>query len=56
MQTVLAAQQDSKGAGIRILTETVASPTLAAQLQEFLDAVPAGEMGAVGAVRTPQRP
>src|SRR6187431_3673232 len=36
MRSVLAAQQASKGAGIRILTETVASPTLAAQLQEFL--------------------
>jgi molybdopterin-containing oxidoreductase family iron-sulfur binding subunit len=36
MQTVLAAQQGSKGTGIRILTETVASPTLGAQLQQFL--------------------
>ena len=40
MQTVLTAQQASKGAGIRILTETVASPTLGAQLQEFLTRFP----------------
>jgi MoCo/4Fe-4S cofactor protein with predicted Tat translocation signal len=40
MQTVLAAQQGSQGAGIRILTETVASPTLGAQLQEFLTRFP----------------
>ena len=40
MQTVLSAQQAAKGAGIRILSETVASPTLGAQLQEFLDRFP----------------
>jgi MoCo/4Fe-4S cofactor protein with predicted Tat translocation signal len=40
MQTVLTAQQASQGAGIRILTETVASPTLGAQLQEFLTRFP----------------
>jgi molybdopterin-containing oxidoreductase family iron-sulfur binding subunit len=40
IQGVLAAQQASKGAGIRILTETVASPTLGAQLQEFLTRFP----------------
>jgi MoCo/4Fe-4S cofactor protein with predicted Tat translocation signal len=40
MQTVLTAQQGSKGAGIRILTETVASPTLGAQRQEFLTRFP----------------
>ena len=40
MQTVLTAQQASKGAGIRILTETVASPTLGAQLEEFLTRFP----------------
>jgi molybdopterin-containing oxidoreductase family iron-sulfur binding subunit len=40
MQTVLGAQQASKGAGIRILTETVASPTLGAQLREFLTRFP----------------
>jgi MoCo/4Fe-4S cofactor protein with predicted Tat translocation signal len=40
MQSVLAAQQASKGAGIRILTETVASPTLGAQIQEFLSRFP----------------
>jgi MoCo/4Fe-4S cofactor protein with predicted Tat translocation signal len=37
---VLAAQQAVQGAGIRILTETVASPTLAAQIEEFLGRYP----------------
>jgi MoCo/4Fe-4S cofactor protein with predicted Tat translocation signal len=40
MRTVLEAQQANKGAGIRILTETVASPTLGAQLQAFLTRFP----------------
>jgi molybdopterin-containing oxidoreductase family iron-sulfur binding subunit len=40
MRTVLEAQQANKGAGIRILTETVASPTLGAQLQGFLTRFP----------------
>ncbi|HXH24776.1 MAG TPA: TAT-variant-translocated molybdopterin oxidoreductase, partial [Vicinamibacterales bacterium] len=40
MRQVLAAQQGSLGAGIRILTETVASPTLAAQIDEFLGRFP----------------
>ncbi|HKH69766.1 MAG TPA: hypothetical protein VKA59_00380, partial [Vicinamibacterales bacterium] len=40
MQTVLAAQQASNGSGIRILTETVASPTLGAQLDAFLARFP----------------
>jgi molybdopterin-containing oxidoreductase family iron-sulfur binding subunit len=40
MQTVLSAQQAGKGAGIRILSETVASPTLGAQLQDLLNRFP----------------
>ena len=56
MRSVLAAQQSKQGAGLRILTETVASPTLAAQIDELLARLPAGEVGAVGAVRRPQRP
>ena len=40
MQTVVSAQQASKGAGIRILSETVASPTLGAQLQDLLSRFP----------------
>ena len=36
----LSAQTASKGAGLRILTETVASPTLAAQLQQVLSLHP----------------
>ncbi|HLG58372.1 MAG TPA: TAT-variant-translocated molybdopterin oxidoreductase [Vicinamibacterales bacterium] len=40
MQAVVSAQQSSKGAGIRILSETVASPTLGAQMQDFLGRFP----------------
>jgi MoCo/4Fe-4S cofactor protein with predicted Tat translocation signal len=40
IRTVLDAQLANKGAGVRILTETVASPTLGAQLQEFLARFP----------------
>ena len=40
VRAILASQQASQGAGIRILTETVASPTLAAQLREFLTRFP----------------
>ena len=49
-------QQAKKGAGLRILTETVASPTLAAQIDDILTRAARGEVGAVGAVRPPQRP
>jgi molybdopterin-containing oxidoreductase family iron-sulfur binding subunit len=35
MRSVLAAQQPRQGAGLRILTETVTSPTLAAQLSDL---------------------
>jgi MoCo/4Fe-4S cofactor protein with predicted Tat translocation signal len=37
---VLAAQEGSQGAGIRVLSETVASPTLGAQIDEFLGRFP----------------
>jgi molybdopterin-containing oxidoreductase family iron-sulfur binding subunit len=40
MRTVVTAQQGKQGAGFRILTETVASPTLAAQIQELLTRMP----------------
>jgi MoCo/4Fe-4S cofactor protein with predicted Tat translocation signal len=36
----MARQRQSKGAGLRILTETVVSPTLARQLDELLKALP----------------
>jgi molybdopterin-containing oxidoreductase family iron-sulfur binding subunit len=36
MRSIISAQQPEQGARVRILSETVASPTLAAQLQEFL--------------------
>jgi molybdopterin-containing oxidoreductase family iron-sulfur binding subunit len=37
---ILAAQKAKQGAGFRLLTETIASPTLAAQIRELLDAYP----------------
>ena len=37
---LMVAQQAKQGSGLRILTETVASPTLAAQIQEILTAYP----------------
>jgi MoCo/4Fe-4S cofactor protein with predicted Tat translocation signal len=40
MRGPLQAQEGSQGSGIRILSETVASPTLAAQLKEFLAKYP----------------
>ena len=49
-------QRAAQGAGIRILTETVASPTLAAQIRRSSTQFPRGEVDAVGAGRPPQRP
>jgi MoCo/4Fe-4S cofactor protein with predicted Tat translocation signal len=43
MRSVLAAQQSKKGAGLRILTETVASPTLASQIDDLLTRLPAAK-------------
>jgi molybdopterin-containing oxidoreductase family iron-sulfur binding subunit len=40
MKSALQGQGASKGAGLRILTETVSSPTLAAQVQQVLAAYP----------------
>src|SRR5688500_786823 len=40
VRTVLAAQQATGGAGIRIVSETVSSPTLGAQVDEFLGRFP----------------
>ena len=40
MRTVLNAQQAKQGSGIRLLTATVASPTLAAQIDELLARYP----------------
>ena len=39
-QRVMAAQRPGRGRGLRILTETVASPTLAAQIRELLAEYP----------------
>ena len=40
---ILAAQRDKQGAGFRLVTETIASPTLAAQISELLQAYPAAK-------------
>jgi MoCo/4Fe-4S cofactor protein with predicted Tat translocation signal len=40
MRTVVNAQQGKQGAGFRILTETVASPTMAAQIREIVTRMP----------------
>jgi molybdopterin-containing oxidoreductase family iron-sulfur binding subunit len=40
MRVALGPQAAKQGSGVRILTETVASPTLAAQMQEFLARFP----------------
>ncbi|HXF64334.1 MAG TPA: TAT-variant-translocated molybdopterin oxidoreductase [Caldilineaceae bacterium] len=40
LRPLLAQQRESRGAGLRILTETVTSPTLVSQLQAVLDAYP----------------
>ena len=40
MRTVLAEERPRRGAGLRILTETVSSPTLARQLHELVAALP----------------
>ena len=53
MRAGLSAQAATKGAGLRILTETVASPTLAAQLQQMLAANPGREVDSVGTGATP---
>src|SRR3954463_13994419 len=43
VRAALTAQQPLQGAGVRILSETIASPTLAAQIQDFLRRFPAAK-------------
>ncbi|MGE3958993.1 MAG: TAT-variant-translocated molybdopterin oxidoreductase [Vicinamibacterales bacterium] len=43
MKAALAAQAPLQGAGVRILTETVGSPTLGAQIKEFLGRFPSAK-------------
>src|SRR5438105_1329799 len=43
VRAALTAQQPLQGAGIRILTETISSPTLAAQIQDVLRRFPAAK-------------
>ena len=40
MRNVVAAQEPRQGAGLRILTESISSPTLAAQIQELQTRLP----------------
>jgi molybdopterin-containing oxidoreductase family iron-sulfur binding subunit len=44
MRSVLAAQLPKKGAGFRILTETISSPTMAAQIDDILTRLPAAKV------------
>jgi MoCo/4Fe-4S cofactor protein with predicted Tat translocation signal len=43
MKSALDAQRPARGAGIRVLTETVTSPTLAAQIKDLLTEFPAAK-------------
>jgi molybdopterin-containing oxidoreductase family iron-sulfur binding subunit len=43
VRDMLAAQQGKGGAGFRLMTETIASPTLAAQIRELLQVYPQGK-------------
>ncbi|HEV3218028.1 MAG TPA: TAT-variant-translocated molybdopterin oxidoreductase [Vicinamibacterales bacterium] len=43
LRAALAAQQPLKGAGVRILTESVSSPTLAAQIRDVLSRFPSAK-------------
>ena len=53
---MLADQQTKKGAGIRILTETVTSPSTADLLNTIKTLYPAVEMASMGTGRSAQRP
>ena len=55
LREALAAQKLKGGAGLRILTETVTSPTMAAQLGEIARLVSAIQVAPVGARRAAQR-
>ena len=55
ISAALTAQKPLKGAGLRILTESVSSPTLAAQIRELLGALPGGEVASVGSGEPRQR-
>ena len=50
----LSVQKAVQGAGIRILTQTVSSPTLADQMRELLEALSAGEVACVRAGKSRQ--
>ena len=55
IRAALTAQQPLKGAGLRILTESVSSPTLAAQIRDLLARYPVGEVAPVGSGEPRQR-
>ena len=55
VRDALAQQKAKNGAGLRILTETITSPTLAAQFEGDSEALSAGEVASVGAGGTAQR-
>ena len=51
MKAALAAQQPLQGAGIRVLSETMGSPSLGAQIKEFAGPLPAAHAGTSGSPR-----
>ena len=55
MQGPMAAQKASGGAGFRLLTQTVSSPTLAAQIRTLQQKFPADEVASVGAGQSRRR-
>ena len=55
LRGVVEAKRASQGAGLRMLTGTVTSPTLARQIAEFLAGVPRGAMASVRGRRPRQR-
>ena len=56
IRAALAAQQPLQGAGLRILTESVSSPTLAAQIRGLLARFPFRPMAPVGSGQPRERP
>ena len=55
LKGALDAQRGLGGSGLRILTETITSPTLGRADRRDPEGVPGGEMAPVGAGRRPQR-
>ena len=50
------AQQPLQGSGLRLLTESISSPTLAAQIRDLLGRYPAAQVASMGSREPRQRP